>query len=84
MLGVWRATVVQDGLLWTLTLQNNPDGTYHYSGRTNDRGTCVAAEQHWRTLSAVTGQSNAGTYRIVDARDVEITGANGSTLWQRQ
>jgi hypothetical protein len=84
MLGVWRATAVQDGLLWTLTIQNNPDGTYHYSGRTEDSGTCVAAEQHWRTLSAVTGQSNSGTYRIVDARDVEIMGANGSTLWQRQ
>jgi hypothetical protein len=84
MLGVWRATVMQGGLLWTLTIQNNPDGTYHYSGRTEDSGTCVVAEQHWRTLSAVTGQSNAGTYRVVDARNVEITGANGPTLWQRQ
>lgn len=84
MLGVWRATVVQAGLMWTLTIQNNPDGTYHYSGRSEDSGTCVVAEQRWRTLSTVTGQSNAGTYRIVDARDVEITGANGSTLWQRR
>jgi hypothetical protein len=84
MLGVWRATVMQGGLLWTLTIQNNPDATYHYSGRTEDSGTCVIGEQHWRTLSAITGQSNAGTYRIVDARDVEITGANGATLWQRR
>jgi hypothetical protein len=84
MLGVWRAIVVQGGLSWTLTIQNNPDGTYHFSGQTEDNGTCVVAEQRWRTLSAVTGQSNAGTYRIVDARNVEITGANGPTLWQRQ
>jgi len=84
MLGIWRATVVQGGLPWTLTIQNNPDGTYHYSGQTEDNGSCVVAEQHWRTPSAVTGQSNAGTYRIVDARNVEITGPNGATLWQRQ
>jgi hypothetical protein len=84
MLGIWRATVVQGGLPWTLTIQNNPDGTYYYSGRSEDNGSCVVAEQHWRTISAVTGQSNAGTYRIVDARDVEITGPNGPTLWQRQ
>jgi hypothetical protein len=84
MLGIWRATVVQGGLPWTLTIQNNPDGTYHYSGQTEDNGSCVVAEQHWRTTSAVTGQSNAGTYRIVDARNVEITGPNGAALWQRQ
>jgi hypothetical protein len=84
MLGIWRATVVQGGLPWTLTIQNNPDGTYHYSGQTEDNGSCVVAEQRWRTASAVTGQSNAGTYRIVDARNVEITGPNGATLWQRQ
>jgi hypothetical protein len=84
MLGIWRATVVQGGLPWTLTIQNNPDGTYHYSGQTEDNGSCVVAEQHWRTTSAVTGQFNAGTYRIVDARNVEITGPNGATLWQRQ
>jgi hypothetical protein len=84
MLGIWRATVVQGGMPWTLTIQNNPDGTYHYSGQTEDNGSCVVAEQHWQMISAVTGQSNAGTYRIVDARNVEITGANGPTLWQRQ
>ena len=83
MLGVWRASVVQGGLSWTLTIQNNPDGTYHYSGQTEDNGSCVVAEQHWRTISAVTGQSNAGTYRIVDTRNIEITGPNGPTLWQR-
>jgi hypothetical protein len=84
MLGIWRATVVEGGLPWTLTIQNNPDGTYHYSGQTEDNGTCIVAEQHWRTTSAVTGQSNSGTYRIVDARNVEITGTNGPALWQRQ
>jgi hypothetical protein len=84
MLVTWRATVVQGGMTWTLTIQNNPDGTYHYQGRMEDNGSCVVADQHWRTTSAVTGQSNTGTYRVVDARNIEITGANGPAIWQRQ
>jgi hypothetical protein len=84
MLGTWRATIVQGGLTWTLTIQNNPDGTYHYQGRTEDNGSCVMADQQWRTTSAVTGQSNTGTYRVVDTRSVEFTGAQGPNLWQRQ
>jgi hypothetical protein len=84
MLGVWRATVVQRGLTWTLTLQNNPDGTYHYQGLTEDSGSCAFADQQWRMTSAVTGQSLIGTYRVIDARNVEITSLNGSALWQRQ
>ena len=84
MLGIWRATIVQGGMTTTLTIQNNPDGTYHYDGRTEDNGSCVFANQQWRTISAVTGKSTAGTYRLVDARNVEFTDTNGSTLWQRQ
>lgn len=84
MLGTWRATAVQGGVTWTLTIQNNPNGTYHYQGRAEDNGDCVASDQQWRTISAVTGQSNSGTYRAVDAHDVEITGSSGPTMWHRQ
>jgi hypothetical protein len=84
MLGTWRAATVQSGVIWTLTIENRPDGTYHYQARAEDNGTCAASDQRWRTTSAVTGQSNAGTYRAVDARDVEITGTSGPVTWQRQ
>ena len=84
MLGIWRATIVRGGVTWTLTIQNNPDGTYHYQAQTEDNGSCVIADSQWRTTSAVTGKSNIGTYRVVDARNVEITGSTGPTLWQRQ
>jgi TIR domain len=84
MLGTWRAATVQSGVTWTLTIENRPDGTYHYQGRAEDNGTCAASDQHWRTTSAVTAQSNAGAYRVVDARDVEITGTSGPVIWQRQ
>jgi hypothetical protein len=84
MLGTWRAATVQSGVSWTLTIENRPDGTYHYEARAEDNGTCAASDQRWRTISAVTGQSNAGTYRVVDARDVEITGTSGAVTWQRQ
>jgi hypothetical protein len=84
MLGLWRSTIQQGGLTWSVTLQNNPDGTFHYQGRTEDNGTCIFNDQNWRAMSAVTGQSSSGTYRVVDARSVEITGPNGPTLWRRQ
>jgi hypothetical protein len=32
----------------------------------------------------MTRQSNVGTYRAIDARDVEITGPDGPALWHRQ
>jgi len=84
MLGIWRATLVQGGVTWALTIENNPDGTYHYQGRTEDNGTCAIASRQWRTTSAMTGQSSVGTYRAVDARTVEITGSDGPALWHRQ
>jgi hypothetical protein len=84
MLGIWRATIVQGGVTWTLTIQNNPDGSYHYEGRAEDTGSCAIASQQWRTTSAMTRQSNVGTYRAIDARDVEITGPDGPALWHRQ
>jgi hypothetical protein len=84
MLGIWRATIVLGGVTWTLTIQNNPDGTYHYQGRAEDTGNYVIANQQWRTNSAMTGQSSVGTYRTVDARNVEITGPDGPALWHRQ
>jgi hypothetical protein len=84
MLGVWQASIVQGGMPWTLTIQNNPDGTYRYQARAEDNGTCAIAGEQWRITSAMTGQSNVGTYRAVDARTVEITGSDGPALWHRQ
>jgi hypothetical protein len=84
MLGLWQSTMQQGGLTWTLTIQNNPDGTFHFQGRAEDNGTCIFNDQNWRTMSVVTGQSNSGTYRVLDARIVEITGSNGPALWRRQ
>jgi hypothetical protein len=84
MLGLWHATFVQGGMTWMLTIQNNPDGTYRYQARTEDRGVCAFAERQWRVTSEVTGQSKIGAYRVVDARNVEISSPDGSAIWQRQ
>jgi hypothetical protein len=48
MLGIWRATIVQGGVTWTLTIQNNPDGSYHYEGRgwTGPVASAVAGRRH--------------------------------------
>jgi hypothetical protein len=83
MLGIWRATVVQGGLNWILTLQSNPDGTYHLKAPAGDSGTRAAVNHQWRTTSTVTGLSNMGTYRVVDARNVEFLGPTGTAVWKR-
>ena len=84
MLGIWRATIERNGMSWKLTIQNNSDGTFHYRARAEDNGTCVFADQNWRTVSAITGAANSGTYRVIDGGTLEITGANGPTTWRRQ
>jgi hypothetical protein len=84
MLGAWQTTAVEGGLTWTLTLQNNPNGTYHFEGRAEDHGSAAITDGHWSITSAVTGATNTGTYRAADARTVEITGAAGPALWRRQ
>jgi class 3 adenylate cyclase len=84
MLGTWRATVVRAGLTWTLTLQNNSDRTYSFEAHTTDDGTYSFADRQWRTVSAVTGQSVAGSYRVIDPSTVELTSATGTAVWHRQ
>jgi len=84
MLGVWRAIGVLNGVTYTLTIENNPDGTYHYEGRSEDTGAFVGTDQQWRATSALSSKTDKGTYRVVNPRVVEITGSNGPTLWQRQ
>ena len=83
MLGRWRATVMKDGLSWTWVVQNNSDGTFVADGQSQDKGTCSFAIAQWRCTSAVSGRSSAGTYRILDPSTIEITNADGSTVWQR-
>jgi hypothetical protein len=84
MLGVWTSTVIQGGVKWTLTLQNNADGTYSYQARAEDNGTCAFANQQWHTTSVVNGQVTAGTYRVVDAHSVELSSPQGTAVWRRQ
>ncbi len=84
MLGTWRASVLQGGVNWTLTLQNNANGSFEYTAQAEDSGTCGYANNQWHLASAVTGQTDMGTYRIVDARSVEFAGLKGSAIWKRR
>ncbi|HEY1725131.1 MAG TPA: caspase family protein [Steroidobacteraceae bacterium] len=83
MLGEWRASVAIGGLNWTLTVQNNPNGTFSFRAQAEDNGTCGYANNQWHWASAVTGQTDAGTYRVVDAHSVEFSGQKGSSVWRR-
>jgi uncharacterized caspase-like protein len=84
MLGTWHATFLQGGLSWAVTIQNNPDGTYHFRTQSEDSGTYSASNNQWRTTSATTGQTNTGAYRVIDARSVEFSGSAGTSVWKRQ
>lgn len=84
MLGVWRATAVQGGVTWMLTIDNNPDGTYHYEARSEDIGSFVGSDRQWRATSALGRKAGKGTYRAVDANTIEIVDANGPVIWHRQ
>ncbi len=84
MLGMWTGTVIENGLTWTMLIQNNPDGTYRYQGRAEDNGTYTFDNQQLKTTSAVTGKTDLSTVRRIDARAVEITGPAGPAIWQRQ
>jgi hypothetical protein len=69
---------------WTLTVQNNPDGTYHYLAKAEDGGSCAYANNLWHLASSLTGLSSGGTYRIVDSQHVEFTGPTGPAVWARK
>ena len=84
MLGIWHATLLQGGLNWALTIENNPDGTYHFKAQAEDSGSYGAGNNQWRTTSALTGQTNTGTYRTIDAHNMEFTGSAGTAVWKRQ
>jgi hypothetical protein len=84
MLGVWRASATLNGIVVTLTIDNSPNGAYHFESQWQDSGSCVYADHKWRATSAVSGLSQAGAYRIVDSRSVEIDGPTGSAIWTRQ
>ena len=67
MLGTWHGSTVLAGVNWSMT---------------EDSGSCSYANNQWHTNSTVTGHSDAGTYRVIDARDVEFSGSQGSAVWK--
>jgi hypothetical protein len=84
MLGPWQGTVVLAGIRWTVTLQNNPDGTYSFHGQAEDHGSCTYLNQQWHVTSAVSGQSGGGTYQVIDANTMQASGSGGNITWHRQ
>lgn len=84
VLGSWQSNVVVNGQPWVLTLQTHTDGTYDYTARADDHGTCRIANGTWQSTSAVTGQTNPGTYQVLNAHQVQLSSAAGTSVWQRK
>jgi Caspase domain len=84
MLGTWHGSMVIAGINWSMTEQNSANGAFEFKAQTEDNGSCAYANNQWHTNSTVTGNSDAGTYRVIDARDVEFSGSQGSSVWKRR
>lgn len=81
--GTWQAVIPGGGYNWTLTVQDNPDGTFTAHSQTLDHGICTYAFGQWSSTSAVTGQTSAGTYTLVGRYDIAFTGPTGPSVWHR-
>ena len=69
----WHGSMVIAGINWNITEQNSANGVFEFKALTEDSGSCAYANNQWHTNSTVTGHSDAGTYRVIDAGDVEFT-----------
>ena len=84
MLGSWHAIFVSHGATWDITSQNNANGTFEARARFEDSLNCGYSNNQWHVTSTITGQSDGGTYRIIDARTIEFTGTQGTAIWRRR
>jgi uncharacterized caspase-like protein len=84
MLGTWHGSIVLAGVNWSMTEQNSANGAFEFKAQTEDSGSCSYANNQWHTNSTITGHSDAGTYRVIDAREVEFSGSQGSAVWKRR
>jgi hypothetical protein len=83
MLGTWHGSVVLQGVNWDLTVQNSANGAFEFKAQTEDSFTCAYANNQWHATSTVNGRSDGGSYRVIDARDIEFSGSQGSSVWKR-
>lgn len=84
LLGTWHAVFVSGGATWDITSQNNANGTFEARARFEDSLNCGYSNNQWHVTSTITGQSDGGTYRIIDARNIEFTGNQGTAIWRRR
>jgi hypothetical protein len=93
LVGTFERDAVVNGYNVRFVSSVTADGTYHLViteaeggnlvGETQDSGNCVFANDQWRLSSRVSGQTTQGTYQVIDANDIELTGPNGSAVWRR-
>jgi hypothetical protein len=88
MIGTWQ-TVVSDGVRRrTCVTENAANGEYRFSAScpppfANERGKGeMSADGTWR-LRSYSGRTDQGTYRVISADQVEMTGQLGTAVWTR-
>lgn len=82
VVGKWQTNVVVDGKNWNLRLDITPEETFQLVSSTEDSGTYSAQSGRWRVQS-VRGEVDGGTYQVVNANSMAMTGKLGTANWTR-
>jgi hypothetical protein len=86
--GRWQAVINDGSRQWTCVTENYSNGEYRFlSGCpqpfANERGKFESAGNGTWKLRANSGRTDQGTYRVISADQVEMTGTLGTAIWTR-
>lgn len=81
--GTWQATASINGVPWSQTIINSPDGRYTLTSVSEDAGQLTAAGGQYHMTSR-TGVVTDGTYQLNGARSLSLTGPLGPSVWMRE
>jgi hypothetical protein len=85
ILGTWQATThPSNGPPWTMTLTNNPDGSYTFKMEAMDRGTFTAGNGSLMLRSHVSGEITQCSFESLGDAQVSVTGPLGTATWTKR
>ena len=82
LVGTWQSNPMVDGRPWKLKLRILRNGVFDFTGTTQDSGSYSAQGGRWesRTLK---GETDSGTYTLLNRNMVTIAGRLGTANWKR-
>lgn len=80
--GTWKSHPDVDGKPWKLKLRIVRNGMFDFTGTTQDSGSYSAQGGRWETRT-LKGESDSGTYTLLNQNMVTIAGRLGTGIWTR-